>query len=149
MIEEFLQDIKALGGLPFYVIIILLFVIMGNYPVVFALTFGLIVAYLITISIRLVYFKERPKKVKYKNLIQKIDASSFPSLHVIRAAILGIILATTISTPLFSMLSIPCILLVAYARVKLNRHHVSDVVGGLFFGVVIGLVSIGVTNLIF
>ena len=63
--------------------------------------------------------------------------------------VLGIVLATTISAPLFSMLAIPCIILVAYARVKLNRHHLSDVIGGLVLGVIIGLVSIWVTNLIF
>ena len=149
MIEEFLEDIKALGGLPFYVIVILLFAIMAEYPIVFALTFGLIVSYLITITIRMVYFRERPKKVKYKNWIQKIDASSFPSLHTMRAVVLGIIVATTISSPIFSMLAIPCILLVAYARVKLDRHHVSDVVAGLFLGVPVGLVSIWITNLLF
>lgn len=149
MKEELLQDLKALGGLPFYLIITLVFLIMQDFYATFALFFGLIVSFIVTIGIRMFYFKERPKKVKYNNWIQKIDASSFPSLHTMRAVILGIILMTLISTPLFSMLGVACILLVAYSRVKLKRHHLSDVIGGLFLGVVIGLGAIWVANLLF
>jgi membrane-associated phospholipid phosphatase len=149
MITEFLQDIKALGGLPFYIFITLLFMIIGDFLMFFTLTIALIISYMITILIRMIYFRERPEKVKYKTFLQKIDASSFPSMHTIRATNLGIITATAIQTPLFSMLAIPYILLVAFSRVKLKRHHLSDVIGGLFFGVLISLLVIWMTNLIF
>lgn len=149
MIKEFLQDIKAFGGFPFYIVIILLFLVMNRMVMVFTLSLSLILSFLVTIGIRMIYFKERPVKVKYKTFFQKIDASSFPSLHTIRAVVLGIVLATSISTPLFSMLAIPCILLVAFARVKLKRHHLSDVIAGMFFGVLISLLSVWITNLLF
>lgn len=149
MIDEFFQDLKALGGLPFYVIIIALFLIMGDYVTAFALSLGLILAYLMTAGIRSVYYKDRPKKVKYKTKLEKLDASSFPSLHTIRVVVLGIILATVISSPLFSMLVIPCVILAAYARVKLKRHHLMDVFGGAVLGIVIALFSIWMTNLVF
>ena len=149
MINEFLQDMKALGGLPIYVIIIALFLTMGDFIISTALTIGLVISYAVTIGIRSVYFKERPKKVKYRTKLEKLDASSFPSMHTIRVVVLGIILATAISTPLFSILAIPCIILAAYARVKLKRHHLIDVAAGAVFGILIALVSIWITNLIF
>ena len=149
MINEFLQDMKALGGLPIYVIIIALFLTMGDFIISTALTIGLVISYAVTIGIRSVYFKERPKKVKYRTKLEKLDASSFPSMHTIRVVVLGIILATAISTPLFSILAIPCVILAAYARVKLKRHRLIDVAAGGVFGILIALVSIWITYLIF
>ncbi len=149
MLDEVWQDIKAFGGLPFYLIITLVFLIMYDYYVFFALVLGLILSYVVTIGIRLVYFKQRPQKVKYKNLIQKVDASSFPSLHTIRVVVLGLILMVVVSRPLFSLLVIPFVLLSAYARVKLKRHHLSDVIAGIFLGVVIALFSLWISNILF
>ena len=149
MLEEFWQDIKALGGLPFYLIMILLFLILQDYKTTFVLFVGLVLTYSIAVLIRMIYFKERPQKVKYETFIQKIDASSFPSVHVMRAVVLGLILALTISSPFFSMLIVLCVLFVAKSRIKLKRHHLGDVLGGMILGVLVGLVSIWAGNMLF
>jgi len=149
MLEEFWQDVKALGGIPFYLLIMLLFIILGDYKTTLVLGLGVVLSYSLTILIRMLYFKERPQKVKYKTFVQKIDASSFPSLHVMRVVVLGLVLALTISAPLFSMLAVLCILLVAKSRIKQQRHHFSDTVGGMIFGILIALLSMWIGNLIF
>jgi membrane-associated phospholipid phosphatase len=42
---------------------------------------ALVCSYVFGSLIKLFYFKPRPKEQAYKNLLQKIDASSFPSVH--------------------------------------------------------------------
>ena len=45
------------------------------------LAISLFFSYLFGSFIKLIYFKERPNEQKYNNAFQKIDASSFPSIH--------------------------------------------------------------------
>lgn len=140
--EELWQDIKGLSGVPFFVVIILIAFLLQEKKLAYQLIVGLILAYAVTFVIRLVYFKKRPDGQTYRNIIQKIDASSFPSLHAMRAAVLATILSAFFEnfwlTPLFALSAVA----VAVSRVMTKRHDVSDVLAGLIFGVIIGGVSI-------
>ncbi len=140
--EELWQDIKGLSGVPFFVVIIVISFLLQKNALAYQLIIGLILAYAVTFFIRLVYFKRRPDKQTYRNIVEKIDASSFPSLHAMRAAVLATILSAFFEnfwlTPLFALAAVA----VAVSRVMTKRHDVNDVLGGLILGVIIGGISI-------
>ena len=131
-----------MSGVPFFVVIILISFLLKEKMLAHQLIVGLILTYAITSVIRLMYFKRRPDKQTYRNIVEKIDASSFPSLHAMRAAVLATILSAFFEnfwlTPLFALAAVA----VAVSRVMTKRHDVSDVLAGLIFGVIIGGVSI-------
>jgi undecaprenyl-diphosphatase len=140
--EEIWQDIKGLSGVPFFVVIIITAFLLQEKALAYQLISGLILAYALTVVIRLAYFKRRPDKQGYNNLIEKIDASSFPSLHAMRAAVLATILSAFFESlwlpPLFALAAVA----VAVSRVMTKRHDLSDVLAGLIFGAIVGGLSI-------
>lgn len=140
--EEIWQDIKGLSGVPFFVVIIIIAFLLQEKTLACQLIIGLALAYAVTAVIRLAYFKRRPDKQGYHNFIEKIDASSFPSLHAMRAAVLATILSAFFEsfwfTPLFALAAVA----VAASRVMTKRHDVNDVLAGLIFGVIVGGISI-------
>lgn len=75
------------------------------------------------------------------------DIYSFPSGHAARAGAVAVALSLALPpyTPLFFLWA----LLVAIARVMLSRHYVSDVAGGLIFGILVGLLLQGLLQLFF
>lgn len=104
-------------------------------------------AFSIGLTIKFIYYKERPEPRKFTNRRNKIDASSFPSIHTAyasvclfagmftvqmlwssspeRATLLGIVLATFY-------------LLIARSRIVLKKHFFIDTV----FGTVVGLIAV-------
>lgn len=140
--REFLEDLKAFGGLPIYLFSIALFFILGYVSMTVRLTVGLFIAYALTSSIRFVFFRRRPDKQRFKGLAQKIDASSFPSLHAMRASCLAVLLILFFNNVLITVVAIVAAICVALVRVLQKRHFASDVIAGLFFGVLVALVSI-------
>jgi len=134
-----MSDITSLGGIPLYLVAMFLFLFSGQGHVFIFLTLGLILIYAIASSIRWFWFKKRPDKQKYKNWLQRIDASAFPSLHSARAAFLAAAVFWY-----YQNLSLLLILLVAvfgvgYTRVYLNRHDWKDVIGGYVVGAAVFL----------
>lgn len=65
------------------------------------------------------------------------DIYSFPSGHAARAGAVAV--ALSVALPSYAPLFFLWALLVAFARVMLSRHYVSDVAGGLIFGIAVGL----------
>jgi len=136
MFEEMLKDVSAFGGLPLYVAVTAL-VYFIDIGLAMRLGLGLVAAYFVTIIIRALYFKERPKPRKYKNIIEKIDASSFPSLHTIRVTVLVVILGNSLVHPVQQLVLGLSWLGVCGMRIKLDKHHASDVLGGAFLGLLV------------
>ncbi len=138
--NELSGDLSALGGLPVYTTIVLLFVALRD-PLALPLFIGLVLCYGITIVSRLLYFKPRPNPKKYRTTAERIDASSFPSLHSMRATVLAGMLGLHFNQPatwgVFGLLW----LLVCSMRIRLKKHDYTDVVGGILIGllVVLGL----------
>jgi membrane-associated phospholipid phosphatase len=131
--ESFMKDFSAFGGLIFY--LSLLFVTFFYLPEIFLkLLLGFMIIMGLGVVIRLIYFKNRPHKEKHHNFIEKIDASSFPSLHTARIVLIGL---TLINFDLrLSYLMIPLILGTSYARIYLRRHDLVDVLGGAVLGII-------------
>jgi len=140
--KENFRDISSFGGLPLYIVMMLVFLLIGIYDIFYQLLFGLGVIYVMFFGVRSIYFKERPKKQKFKNWLQKIDANSFPSAHVLRATVLGIIIANFLSNVYVSLIILIVVILTGFSRVKLRQHFWNDVIFGWIFGFVIGVLSV-------
>ncbi len=134
--DELMQDIKGLSGVPIFVVLIISFLLVGSRVLALQLLIGLILAYAVTSLIRIIHFRRRPDNETYGNFIEKVDASSFPSLHAMRAGVLATILSFWFSQ--LAIIFALCAIAVAASRVVTRRHYVSDVVVGLILGAVIG-----------
>ena len=90
--HDILRDISALGSLIFYLLLLLITIVLEKYDLFFKMIAGLVLIYIAAVFIRTVHFKERPNKFSHNSYIERLDASSFPSLHASRTAFLGVVL---------------------------------------------------------
>ena len=86
--DKVFEEFTFLGGILFYGLVCLWFLFRGEYTYFFNLFISAILIYVIAIIIRLFYFRNRPKKIKHSDFVEKIDASSFPSVHTARIVLL-------------------------------------------------------------
>ena len=141
-IKDIFEEITPLGGMVFYFLFSLWFLFDKDYSLFFILFLGVIIIYLFTIIIRAVYFKQRPRKQKYKNFIEKIDASAFPSVHAARISFLLMFLFFYIFKDLIlMMLAFILTLLIIYSRIYLKKHDLIDVLGGVILGIFSFIIS--------
>ncbi len=140
--EELWKDAGALGGFPLYVLVLVILYIFDAKLQFLTALIGLVFSFIVTIAIRAIYFKERPVKESYKNFAGKIHASTFPSLHTMRASMLATILIAWMPNFVLGIILFLSAAGVAYSRVKFKRHFVKDAVAGYAIGVIIGLLTI-------
>ena len=136
IIKKFFEEITYIGGLFFFIFLIALFFFAGmrNYSI--KLFIVLIGIYIITGIIRIIYFKQRPKKEEYDNFIEKIDASSFPSMHSARITFLCLFTLIFLNLEFFiKAIIIAFGILGVYSRVYLKKHDFVDVIGGILLGI--------------
>ena len=134
--EVVFRDISALGSAVFYWFLALLLLSTGYVTIFIFLAFFFVVIYLLVATIRFFFFKERPHKELYSNIFEKIDASSFPSVHAARSVFLAFVLHMLFgSTLVFSVLVFGAAFLVCVSRVILHKHDIIDVLGGAVLGV--------------
>jgi len=131
--NEFFRDITAIGGFAASLLLILLFI---SSPLLIPLIAGSILTAGIIILIRIFYFKNRPKKENYTNFIEKIDASSFPSLHTARIVFLAMLFSTHFANQYLTILCTVTAALVSYSRIYLKKHDWWDIAGGVVLGIV-------------
>ncbi|MBU0894630.1 MAG: phosphatase PAP2 family protein [Nanoarchaeota archaeon] len=142
LIKKFFEEITFLGGVLFYSIFLLYFLLEQKYIYFGILLTSLILVYFVTFLIRIFYFKTRPEKVKYNNFLEKIDASAFPSIHAARVFILFLFFISFINNFYFFFLFLLFVLfLTIYSRIYLRKHDIVDVFGGLILGTISFFVS--------
>ena len=90
-LNDLINDLSALGGLPFYLATALTFLLLQEFGTFWRLTLGLVVCYVIISAVRSIFIRDRPKPVQYRTWWEKIDAGSAISLHSMRAMVLAII----------------------------------------------------------
>ncbi len=135
--QKIFEELTFLGGILFSLIIFLFFLIKKQFFYSFVLFTGLFLIYFLTFVIRIFYFKNRPKKVRYSNFLEKIDASSFPSVHAARATFLFLFFLTYfIKSLLITFLLLSLCFLVYYSRIFLKKHDYIDVLAGILLGIV-------------
>ena len=139
--DELLQDIKALGGFPIYTIAV---IVSFFYDKILSaqLLVGIVIAFSLTVVIRMFSFKERPDRQPFNGFLTKIDASSFPSLHAMRASVLATLIILKLENPVLIILLIVYAMAVGASRIMAKRHYYSDVVAGLIIGFFVALASV-------
>lgn len=141
-LDEVMRDTTAMGGIAIYGFVTLLFLLLGKIDVFVMLVIGVILAYALVAPVRLLFFRKRPDKQKYKGWISKIDAGAFPSMHSARATVFAVVLWQVFSEPLIRGLLVLGVLSVVVTRVLLKRHYVSDIIGGVIFGAIVGWITL-------
>lgn len=135
-----IKDISALGSLVFFGFMICFQFVISNYILSLKLAIGLVVSYLCGFLIRSIYYKPRPDKQKYSNWLEKIDSSSFPSMHSTRIMILSLFLVFFYSQNIFLISFFFFVVLgVGFSRYYMKRHYLTDIIAGYVLGVLIYL----------
>ncbi len=132
----FFRDITAGGSLVFHLFLLLFIITLGKNDLFGQLLFSLFFTGMITVIVRMFYFKDRPQKQEFENLFERIDASSFPSLHTARTVAMVLILLDYMQNNGVTVFLLGFSALVIYSRVYLKKHDWEDVAGGIILGVV-------------
>ena len=79
--------------------------------------------------------------MKYRGFIEKIDASSFPSIHAARITLLFVFFVKFFFKDLILIsLSFMILVMVLSSRIYLKKHYFSDLLGGIFLGLFTSLI---------
>ena len=135
--NDFFRDLTSFGGTYFFIFAIILFLLLNEIRIFKILLIGLFLTYIISFVIRFFYFKNRPNKEKYTNFIMKIDASSFPSVHSMRAIFMAIIISKFFANPIMIIFLLLWALIVSYSRVYIKKHYWIDIIVGLIIGILL------------
>jgi membrane-associated phospholipid phosphatase len=147
-LEEVMRDTTALGGIALYGFIALFFLLLGKAEVFVQLAIGIVLLYAVIAPLRLLFFRVRPDRSAYAGLFTKIDAGSFPSMHSARSTLLAIVLGTVFNSALAWALLALAVVAVLSTRVMLKRHYVTDILGGVVIGVLVGWLAIVLTPMV-
>ncbi|HLP80142.1 MAG TPA: phosphatase PAP2 family protein [Acidobacteriota bacterium] len=122
--------------LPIIAVIVLIFIV--NNDLGAKLFVSITMALAIVIIIRFVYPKQRPIPQIANNFLQRIDAASFPSMHMTRISTVCTILA--IAYPPTIAMSVILIACTWLGRVLTKKHYSLDCAAGVILGILCGAV---------
>src|SRR3989344_9480006 len=117
---EVIRDFTSFGN-PF-ILFLLSYLFLGANKYLILILFGLIIIEILCNLIKLIYHKERPKKVIYTNFLEKITAGSFPSIHVTRSSFVFLTLFLLSTTFLQKILFSVLLVVIGLSRVLLKKH---------------------------
>ena len=146
LIAGFMRDITSLGSTPFYGLVCLFFLLQKNWGIFFQLIIGFILVMIVCYIIKAIYHKERPDHMhsgRPQNIFEKVDLSSFPSVHAARTAILYQVINKNFESFGLWFFMLLFLIVVAYSRVYLRRHTIVDVIGGVIIGIAVTLLGSG------
>lgn len=135
---DFWKRIAAFGRDEFYLFVIVLFIAFGYFDLGIKLFLAIMISYFIVSILRLVFFRERPNKKEFNNILEKIDASSFPSKHSVRVSLMFVLVLLNFHNYILWGLFFVLMVLVCIGRLFLKRHYLLDVVFGVILGLIIG-----------
>lgn len=132
-LNDFFRDITSFGGAGVYALILFITLFLNT-----SLFIRLLIGFLVTLTAvfltRILYFKNRPKKESHNNFIEKIDASSFPSLHSARITFLALTFSNYFINRFVTLFCILIATLVIYSRIHRKKHDWVDVIAGMTLG---------------
>ena len=124
------KQLTELGSLTI-VSVIIIFSYFYDQTLAYDMLIGVVAVTIISLLIKALTYKERPTKQKFSNLIERIDASSFPSVHSARIAIVAFWLSVYSDALILKIFIISIAVLVAYSRIYLKKHYYVDVIAGI------------------
>ena len=128
---ETVRDFTAFGN-PL-ILFILSALVLGLDKNLIYILIGLIFIELVSRGIRIFYYKDRPRKEAHNNFLEKLDASSFPSIHSARSSFIFLVLYSLTNYPA-NLLFILLFLIVGFTRIMLKKHYLIDVLFGFIIG---------------
>lgn len=138
--QDWSRDFTSLAN-PL-ILIFVPFVVMGLTPSFYTLLLALLVNEVLGSLIKILFPKKRPNGQTYSNLIEKIDAGSFPSLHSSRITLVYLSLFSFSSLVLMKVAFLLIIPIVMLSRVQLKKHFWTDIIGGFIIGVILWWLSV-------
>lgn len=85
--------------------------------------------------------KKRPETTIKRIYVTLYHERSFPSVHTARISLLAIIVLTLFPTNLLlTSLFLLMVMFVGYSRVLLHEHDFVDIFGGVFVGIIFGMI---------
>ncbi len=139
--DVFMKDFSSIGSMVFYGLVMIMFFILEFYKISLFLLLSFILLSSITIIIRSIYFKTRPNVMKHNSFFERLDASSFPSVHSARIIVLFLTYLFFFEINLSITIVLGAITLcVLYSRIYLKKHYLIDVVFGVLNGFVVGVI---------
>ena len=121
-------------GLPLFYLPAIAALWLFDWRMAIRLAYSLVTIEIVGALIKFFYAKERPEAMPRRNILERIDASSFPSIHAGRVCSVaffsykfhpGIPMAAT---------GILFVAAVAWSRLALKKHYPIDVLGGIVLG---------------
>ncbi len=134
LFKEVIKAVSAFGTLPFYLFLSIFVLLLGETKLFIWLFVGLIFSYIIMVPIRLLYYKERPRKESYKNILEKIDASSFPSSHSLKITLIFCLASFYYASIYVAGLFFLLYFFVLFSRYYLKKHYLIDIAIGSLIG---------------
>jgi len=134
------KQITELGSFMAYIFFIPIFFILGYNDLALTLFISLVIVMTVANLIKYFYFKERPVKRQSRNLAEKLDAASFPSIHSMRTFSLVFWISMYFNDIILSSYLAIVGMIVIYSRVYLKTHYWKDVIFGILFSLIINLV---------
>lgn len=129
-------------GSPIFYLFLILFLIKTDHLLAIKLIILLAAVEIFCWAIKILYKKDRPAAQSRENLIARIDANSFPSIHAARISALAIYLNSIYQSGYFMAVGLLMILLVGYSRIFLKKHDTKDVLGGFLIGVLMAAAAL-------
>ena len=143
-LHYFFREMATFGGFFFFASIIFFVGVIGEWILFNQLILGFVLVYGISIILKHFYFKTRPKKQRFTNWFEKLEASAFPSTHAMSSVFLALIFMDFFAKLLLDIVLLAAVALISYSRIYLEKHDYVDVTVGL----VVGVVSFALTKLI-
>ncbi len=137
---DWTKDVSALAN-PLLLLFVP-FVVLGPSKYYCALLLALLANEIIGTLIKVFFHRKRPDGQVYTNLIEKIDAGSFPSLHSSRITLSYLFIINFTDYLSVKITLIIAVILVLVSRIVLKKHYWSDVIGGAIIGSTIAWVLI-------
>ncbi|MCX6774947.1 MAG: phosphatase PAP2 family protein, partial [DPANN group archaeon] len=129
-----LQDISGLAGNPICIFAALAFLLIGKTAQFLQIVLALLLVYAIVIPIRYVWFKPRPKPMRWHTFLERVEANSLVSVHTARATILAFVFSMYFGQLSVGILFAALIPLVAVSRILLQKHRLEDLIFGFLVG---------------
>ena len=136
--DDYVRDLTAFASLPVFGFLFLASLAIKRYDLAAQFFLAVVLTWALFFPIRYLVFRPRPKKLAYHNLLERLDASSFPSLHAARSVMLVLILSQLFVQLEARLLLWTLALGIMWSRLYLQKHRIEDLVVGSIMGLAIG-----------
>lgn len=104
---------------------------------------------LICSIVKLMWYRPRPMPMMWSSWYEKINASSFPSIHASRLAVLATFCVLSERFDLYTLwIVITAAIVVGITRIVLKKHYWTDVIGGWILGILLTVIGVYILSLI-